>query len=322
MEKSQADRVTKDASFPTIAVDIPSYRHEEVLCQTIQEILKQSIRPNEFVIIDQTEEHKLVTKSFLREFDQAGRLRWIQHSPASLSMARNRALKETESDILLFIDDDILTYPKFIHAHLINYLDPSIDAVCGQVRPRDGKIAEKLPGKIDLHNPFNISYKLPRNYAKRLNAPGVVCGCNFSVRRQAMRTIGGFNEYISMNGEDSDPAFRVTENGCRIVFDPEAWVLHLSAPSGGIRPSVTRTWQQEWRYIAGRPYLVFRYIKGSHKSYLYRLTRDHLRHSVLLKNNLFSPWRIFKSLAICIMGIYKGYQWSKLRAPLITVDWE
>lgn len=310
-----------NSPYPSIAVAIPTYQREEVLCQTVNEILKQSIVPNEFVIIDQSEEHLPTTIDFLQKQVREGKLRWIKHSPPSLSCARNRALKETCSEIILFIDDDILTHVDFIHAHLANYLDPTIDAVCGQVRPIDGSVVHKLPKNINWNNPFDVSYKLPRNFSKRVDAPGVICGCNFSIRRKSMRVIVGFNEYITMGGEDLDTGFRLAEQGCRIVFDPNSWILHLQPPNGGVRPYVKRTWDQQWRYVVGRPYLIFRFIKNNHLRYLMRLIKDFLRHTILLKRNIFHPIRQFFLLAICIKGIYEAYYWSKLQKPLVTIEW-
>ncbi len=305
----------------TFAVAIPTYRREEVLCQTIREIFKQSILPDEFVIVDQSESHLLETESFLKEQSERGRLRWIRHYPPSLAAARNRALCETKSDIIVFIDDDILTHPDFLIAHLRNYTDSSVAAVLGQIRRQDGKVAETLPLGINLHNPADVIKRLPHNYSKRLIAPCIV-GCNFSVRRQVIYKIMGFNEYVPGYGEDTELAFRLWEKGFRTIFDPEAWVVHLKAPTGGCRLSEKTNWEREWRRIAGYPYIAFRYCASwrnrAYFRYLFWLT---LRSTILLKQNLIRPWRCFRGAAISIKAICQAYQWARLRTPLVTVKW-
>lgn len=306
---------------PTVAVAIPTYGRDQVLCQSIEAILKQSIQPDEFVIIDQSESHLIETTVFLTGKVEQGQLRWIRQSPPSLTAARNRALKETDSDILIFIDDDILTHRDFLAAHLVNYANPVIDAVCGQVRTQNGNQTDKLLRGFDPSNGLNAIRNLPHNYSKWIIAPMIV-GCNFSVRRAVMRQISGFNEYLQ-DWEDSDLGLRLFEKGCRIAFDPAAWIVHLQASSGGCRFPDKISFQRQWRRAAGIPYFAFRHCGlWNNGSFFLKVMWNALRNTVFFKSNLLNIRKWPQTYAALVKGMYQGYVWARLREPLVTIDWD
>lgn len=305
----------------SFAVVIPTYQREDVLCQTIREILKQSIKPDEFVIIDQSEEHLPETERFLREHYEKGHLRWITKGPPSLSLARNRALAETKSEVLIFIDDDISTHRNFLREHIKNYYDHETAAVCGRVFQSIFREETALPNNINFNDPGDVGFKIPHNYAKRICAPKIFGG-NFSVRRKVMKEIKGFNEYLPTLGEDGDIAFRLWEKRMKVIFDPRAWILHLRTPKGGCRltedNNITNT---EWKKIAGYAYLAFRYGGIIRPKYFVKLLWLTMRSSFLLKRNIKSPKMFIKSMGNFVLATHHAFRWAQLREPLVTVKW-
>jgi GT2 family glycosyltransferase len=268
--------------------------------------------------VDQSESHLPETEKYLKAEVDRRRLTWMRHSPPSLTAARNRALCETTSDIIIFIDDDILTHTDFIKAHMENYFFPNIDAVSGPLLNKTEAVTKELPPNIDLANPASVDLKLPQNFSRRLEVP-LIRGANFSIRRRVFRQLGGFNEYLPTFGEDTDLAFRLWENGFKIVFDPKAWLVHLRDPSGGCRLAGKFNWQDEWRKVAGYPYLAFRYGGNWHSLYFLLFMWLTLRLTVLFKRNLKSPLRWGRSVLIYLAAMSHAYRWAKLREPLITV---
>jgi GT2 family glycosyltransferase len=62
-------------------------------------------------------------------------------------------------------------------------------------------------------------------------------GGNMSFRREVLIQIRGFDEGFEGNGYffETDGSLRVLKAGYRMVFDPQAELKHLMAPSGGAR---------------------------------------------------------------------------------------
>lgn len=55
---------------------------------------------------------------------------------------------------------------------------------------------------------------------------GMLGGAAFLVRREVIEDVGGFDERFHMYGEDNEWCLRITRAGWRLVFEPEAVVIH------------------------------------------------------------------------------------------------
>ena len=86
----------------------------------------------EVIVVDQTPEHDVTTAARLSDLVQKGRIRLLHQTP-SIPKAMNRALKEATSDIVLFVDDDIIPAPDLISRHIEAHRRLNVVAVVGQV---------------------------------------------------------------------------------------------------------------------------------------------------------------------------------------------
>ncbi len=116
------------------------------------------------------------------------------------------------------------------------------------------------------------------------------CTCNGSIRRDAFLAVGGFDENFTGNsyGDDYDLAIRLDAAGYRIVFDPEAALVHLRVPVGGLRLSDSANSFNEFDRALSSWIFVLRHGRGRMPSLLYR---HLLRKTVLMKRNVVRPWR-------------------------------
>ena len=109
--------------------------------------------------------------------------------------------------------------------------------------------------------------------------------------REAFLAIGGFDENFSGNsyGDDFDLAIRLDRAGFRTVYDPEAALVHLRVPMGGLRLSDANNPFNEFdrRCRAGFSFLRH----GNWRTYPSLIHRSLLRKTVLLKRNVLRPWR-------------------------------
>ena len=71
-----------------------------------------------------------------------------------------------------------------------------------------------------------------------------------SFRMDAVRKVGGFDRRTSLL-EETDFSTRVRKAGWRLSFEPEAELVHLSTPSGGVRSAnALATQEQRFRSTA------------------------------------------------------------------------
>jgi GT2 family glycosyltransferase len=212
-----------------ICVAIPTYMRGSVLLDTISGVLEQDRLADEILVIDQPKHDESVAAELQRLQDE-GRIRWIRHSPPNTPGARNRALRETTCDIILYLDDDVILPHDLVTRHLANYENPEVAAIAGRVlQPPKKRTRSSWPPYMDAVF-FDFSSEV------RKQDIAAFFGCNHSARVSALKSIGGYDEDFgvgSHRNEESDAAVRLWKAGYRIDFDPSAYLTHLNTPSGG-----------------------------------------------------------------------------------------
>jgi GT2 family glycosyltransferase len=226
-----------------VAVAIPTYNRDEVLVDTLRGVLAQEPRADETLVVDQSERHKPEVQAELDRLQAAGEIRYLRQSPPSLTAARNRALRETDCDVVIFIDDDVKLAPDFVAAHRRNYeADAALVAVAGRVVQAVAQAVEQAVARPDGRRPsrggqaFDL-FRFPLDGDERREGVANFRGCNHSVKVAEVLAWGGYDELfrgVAMR-EESDLALRIYRRGGKIVFDPAASLFHLAAPSGGCR---------------------------------------------------------------------------------------
>ncbi|MBI2478235.1 MAG: glycosyltransferase family 2 protein [Planctomycetia bacterium] len=203
-------------------------------------------------------------------------------------MARNRCLVETACDIVIFIDDDVVLPDGFIAAHVRNYADEHVAGVAGKVLSRltppdagERPIIRRGGARFDFR-------QLRLDGPQRIVGVANLIGANHSVRRAALLDIGGCDEnYISAVLDDVDTAVRLWKAGKVIVYDPDAWLDHLMAPSGGhgLRPNKMPLWK---RYFATH-YFYLQHV-FPHLYFWFDIPFVNFRGSVMNRHILRRPW--------------------------------
>lgn len=220
-----------------VSVVVPTYNREEVLRQTIEQLLDQDRPAHEILIVDQTRGHAPRTAAHLARLREEGRIRYLYQAEPNPCRARNVGIREATGEILLIVDDDILVKRDFIRRHVANYTDPSVVAVNGAIWWERGARLEPLdeiPDWMTKH-PFGWA-AIPATLTFRTDIT-ILRTCNCSVRREAALAVGGLDECFgraSLHG-DIDFGRKLHLAGGRIVQDPKAGIYHLKAPSGGTR---------------------------------------------------------------------------------------
>jgi len=234
---------------PLISVLVPTYGREQILCDTLADVLKQDYPNYEVIVVDQTAEHQPDTLTYLQSLAQEHRIQWHRVPWASLPGARNYGIRRSEGDIILFIDDDVQLTPDFLQAHAKNFERPDVGAVAGRVFDRM-KLA-------DLDPSLQIEYLSPKamdpgiawyhlNLVHTIKPQQVITarGCNMSFRRSLFEQHQlWFDERFrgSAVREESDFCLRIRQTGLHIWYDPEAHLVHLGEESGGCHDIGTRS---------------------------------------------------------------------------------
>jgi glycosyltransferase involved in cell wall biosynthesis len=297
-----------------VSIAIPTFHREEVLLDTVRELLALSPPAGEILIIDQTPEHSAPVREQLAAWHEEESIRWIRLPRPSIPSAMNHALRTACGKVVLFVDDDIVPHCGLVAAHAGNYDDGRVWAVAGQVL-QPGQAPQAMTRSVwqrgiwrDLNFPFNST------------APSRISNCmagNLSVRRARALEIGGFDEnFISLAYRfETDFARRLTDRGGEIHYCPQATIRHLQAVQGGTRVYGLHRTTCKPDHAFGEYYFALRHGRGSEtiSFMLYRLCR-----SLATRHNLFRPWWI----PLRVIAELHGLWWAvrlRRRGPRIPL---
>jgi GT2 family glycosyltransferase len=242
-------------------------------------------RPNEIVVVDQTDpdDRNPIAFEELKEYERQGLCRIIEHPVKSLTVARNIGVLNSESDILIFLDDDAFIPPSFVANYIEIFADETVDAVTGMI-----VISESDQGTLD-RNVVHPSIH---------DGKTMVRGGNFGLRRKALLQLGGFDEKFlgAANYEDADLAYRIHQAGLKVVWAPKPWLFHLAYGGGGGRIANPRANVQFAYNVC--------YFHMRHNIFSLRVAAQLIRWRVFNKDALLRPWSLPKRL----WDLYRGYR--------------
>lgn len=298
-------------SGPLVSVIIPTFRRFGPLLDTIEDLRRQKDCRFELVIADQNESWPEEWEAARDKAADAENVKWLQLENGVVA-ARNEAVRQSNGEILLFVDDDVsIKDPWFIARHAKNYELPDVSAVLGcEIVEPDRERQSLLEAEHQLKS-APLAPPAAQGWSERSAAWECIhfsrdsvrrvwvasfCTCNASVRRTAFEAIGGFDESFAgySYGDDYDFAIRFVEAGFRIVYDPTAALIHLKSPIGGLR--INDQHEQDRRQfdlaVCAWLLLIRHQQRGVRRVMFFRYL---LRGTVLLKRNLTRPDRQVKA---------------------------
>lgn len=271
-------------SLPLISAIVPTYGREELLRDTIEDLLQQDYSLLEILVIDQTSIHKPEIQKYLENLARVNKINWFRVAWASLPGARNYGIRRAKGEIILFIDDDVKLPQNYLQAHLKNYQEnPTIGAVAGRVFDRM-KLADSS-NQGQKNSPYTIKY-LPLEAMD----PGIAWyyidlvhttepqkvisarGCNMSFRREIFTKHGiWFDERFrgSAVREESDFCLRLRQTGYQIWYDPEANLIHLGEETGGCHDISTRSLKYQFTFYHNHFLMALKNLTLSEQLRLY-----------------------------------------------------
>lgn len=245
-----------------VSVVIPTISRAEVLMDTVRDLLRQDFDDWELIIVDQSEAVNCPVLDLLR--DTSVPTRYFKAKFHGLPLARNFGWRQATRDIVLYVDDDIRCGPELVRAHHTAHVRSGATLVAGGIQEARGNPAiSGQPGSLNWWTATSIRNFHSQQAGWCLHAPGG----NFSIRRDALQAIHGFDEVLAIGAalyEETEFALRLRQAGYRAWFQPDAHLLHLAAPAGGCR--VPDDWPRYMHGLAhNRAILIFRHLRWWHR---------------------------------------------------------
>jgi len=191
----------------------------------LDSVLSCSPAPAEIVVVDQSRDQE--TRLAVGRRQAAGAP--VRHVPgvgAGLSRARNQGIAACAGSVIAFTDDDCLPDPGWMGALTEPIVSGRADAVVGRTLPERGTADRQET--TSFYAPKGRPVFSRRTHPWRLGGGG-----NFAARRDVLRRAGGYDERFGPgarleSAEDMDLIHRLLRSGERMVYAPDATVVHRS----------------------------------------------------------------------------------------------
>jgi GT2 family glycosyltransferase len=289
-----------------VTVVVPTLNRGGYLYDCLTDLLAQDYRPLEILVVDQSE--KIVPEVERLVAAHPELISYHRVSFIGLPEARNYGWQNAEFEVVVFVDDDIRCEPTLVNEHLRALNLPLVGLVAG------GIIEQNCSNhKTDRIGKFNYWTATPlRGFAAKgegevEHAPGG----NFSVWRNRLKAVGGFDEAMNVGAalyEETELCLRIKRSGYRIYFNGKARLIHLAASGGGCRVDEVSHYVRAMAH--NRCMLIRRYLKWYHKpTAIFRL--------MLLAAAFSLRYRQLRAFLGAIHGAVDGWQ-KAVRPPQCT----
>ena len=216
-----------------VSIIIPSHGHrQEYLRGTLKSLQEQDFPGNEFEIIavDNSPDGKV--GKIVREINLKAnhQVVCIEEKRGGLHFARHAGAKAARGDILVFIDDDVITHPQWLLSIFQPFESDSVACVGGKVLPR---WETEVPFWFSQFNEGYLSLLNLGEKTRELNYGGI-WGCNMAVKKDVLFQVGGFNpdgigdkKFIWLRGDgECGLEEKILKAGYKVIYEPKAWLYH------------------------------------------------------------------------------------------------
>jgi glycosyltransferase involved in cell wall biosynthesis len=212
-----------DRAAKTVSIVVPTYRKKELLACTLNSLCAQTYPHDLFeaVVVDDCSADG--TSEFLRGLRTPYRITALRHDAnRGRAAARNTGIRAAEGELVVFLDDDMRTDPRFLACHVrFHDAHPNAAAIGNAVTAPE--LGDSLLFRyIDSRGVHKLrpGARSPARYFVTNNA---------SVPRQALLDAGLFDETFRSYGfEDTELAFRLEERaGVSFWYLEDALAQHI-----------------------------------------------------------------------------------------------
>ena len=229
---------------PTISVIIPTYNRRDSLLRTLDSLKQQSLPMEQFMVIvvddgSTDDTHTITSQQF------PFTLRYLRQKNQGATAARNYGAKISQSDILVFIDDDITISPQTLEAFAQKCaLRTKVLAMGTIIKRSSGNASVYTPIVLTMTAHALIAYDDVEFHFVDCNSELLAC------KRLDFFEIGMFQDPTEGHGwpnwDDVDFGYRAHLKGFRLVGISQAIAEHWD-------PSISnRTAACQRFYRAGR----------------------------------------------------------------------
>lgn len=221
------------ASLPSLTVAVCTKDRPENLARCLNSLLQLQSSSFEILVIDNAPSDDR-TQSLVDTFPT---VQYVREPKPGLNFARNRALNTASTELLAYLDDDVVVDRQWLNGLRIAWSEhPDAAAFTGLVLPYELEtnaqiLFERRGGFGRGFEKIRYGQVLPSNPLYPCGAGIFGAGCNMAFRREMLQHLGGFDEALDTGaplpgGGDLDMFYRMIRSNQVLVYEPQYLVYH------------------------------------------------------------------------------------------------
>ncbi len=245
---------------PRVSVVLLSHRRPHLLSRVVHGVAQLDYPNFEIVVVgDQPsiEDYGLPPA-------WAARIRYAKVEDQNVCKSRNVGLALSSGEIVAFCDDDAVPEPNWLSELVIPFQTEAVATVAGSVRGADGLRMEWTGGWFD-----RTSRETPAHWTNGIKIASsqsqitksrflALMGVNTAFRRDAVISVGGFDEAYRYYLDETDLALRLARAGWAAAYVAEAEVHHLR--EANVARDSLRTPRNLSQIAASKAYFCHRHL--------------------------------------------------------------
>jgi GT2 family glycosyltransferase len=245
----------------SVTVIIVNWNSGYWLQQCLTQLAKQSLQPACVLIIDNASTDGSIEFALTIPGVTIHKL----GKNLGFAAANNLALEACNTEFVALLNPDAFPEPNWLE-HLLAKAESSPDfAAFGSLQMAYG-LDGVVDGAGDIYHCSGLVWRhgYGRDHSALNGISGEIfspCACAALYRREALQTIGGFDEDYFCYVEDVDLGFRLRLAGHKAMYVPDAVVYHVGSATTGGRHSDFSLYHGHrnlvWTYIKDMPGILF-----------------------------------------------------------------
>jgi cellulose synthase/poly-beta-1,6-N-acetylglucosamine synthase-like glycosyltransferase len=200
---------------PTVAVIVAAYNEEPAIARRVENLLAQDYPRDKLQVVVSSDASTDRTEEIALQFPG---VKVISNPKGGKVAAQDRAVRETESEIVAFSDANCTWAPDALRTLVRAFADPHVAYVCGQLEILDA----------DGNNKEGVYWRYEMGVRGAESRLGSITGGNGSI--YALRR-GDYVEVDPRFGHDLSLPYLMVQRGRRAVYEPAARAFEKPTPT-------------------------------------------------------------------------------------------
>jgi glycosyltransferase involved in cell wall biosynthesis len=210
-----------------VSVVVPTYNRWASLRRLLEGLAKQTFPHDQFEVVVVDDGSADATLERLRDVRVPYVLRGVYQPNQGPGAARNLGVAQARSDLIIFLDDDVLPDPDLIAQHVrLHRAEPDCVVIGPMVAPGSWARPPWIRWEEEI---LDVQYRAMLNGEYECTPRQFYTG-NASLARARFLAAGGFDSRFK-RAEDVELAYRMRDQGARFVFRAEPLVYHYAERS-------------------------------------------------------------------------------------------